>query len=229
MKLPLALLRTALLLLAAAGAGWLARGPACGGGTTPAPAAPSNTHHGMLSVGDASLIAISDDGRATLRVEQQPLDWVLEEIARQSGRRVPALQAAASGTSAEPAAAPESCPVPAPPAPRPETTRLLQAIESGSEAERYEGLLQAREDSVVLAPQTLKTLYETDASERVRLAAFETWLEQHGGEPEALRTGLEAAALQSGSAVPAEARRRLEELRQMEHVEPDDPQLHPSP
>jgi hypothetical protein len=48
----------------------------------PAPAKPN-------PVPEPPLIAVASDGNVTLRVEQQPLEWVLEQIALQSGR-VPA-------------------------------------------------------------------------------------------------------------------------------------------
>lgn len=217
------------LFTAAVGLGWALRGAPRP--EAPAPLPPRAAPLAAATPQDQALIAISDDGRATLRVEQQPLDWVLEEIERQSGRRIarpaaPTLTDAA--LAAGPAVAPEeNCPVAAP-APQRDTTRLLQAIERGTETDRFEGLMQAREDGVVLPPDLLRSVYETDASERVRLVAFETWLESQGDTPEALRGALQAAALQSGTAVPAEARRRLEELRQSEPA-PDDVQLHPSP
>lgn len=227
--LPFLFCQTA-LFAAALGLGWFVRG-----GATPPVASPLPTLAAPAPAGpmrDTTLIAISDDGRATLRVEQQPLDWVLEEIARQSGRAVslPASVAAAQTASPSSPAAPseEHCPVAAP-APRPDTARLLQAIERGTEGDRFEGLQQAREDGLVLPEGLLKTLAETDASERVRLVAFETWLESQGDSPDTLRGALQAAALQPGTVVPGEARRRLEELRLLEQVAADDPQAHPSP
>lgn len=227
--IPTLLYRTA-LFSAAVGLGWLLRAAPNPENVAPAPARAAPVAGAVPQ--DHALIAISDDGRATLRVEQQPLDWVLEEIERQSGRTLarPARVAHAEAASSPErlAAGEESCPVAAP-APRADTARLLQAIERGSEPDRFSGLMQAREDGVVLAPALLKSVYETDASERVRLVAFETWLESQGDSADALRNALQAAALQPGTAVPAEARRRLEELRTTEQVAPDDPQSFPSP
>ena len=50
------------------------------------------------------LIAVSSDGNVTLRVEQQPLEWVLEEIAKQSRwsdikERATATTSTSSGTA----------------------------------------------------------------------------------------------------------------------------------
>lgn len=228
-SIPTLLLRTT-LFTAAVGLGWMLRGAPRPEAPPPAPAHPAPAAATLHQ--DTALIAISDDGRATLRVEQQPLDWVLEEIERQSGRTVarPArtTDTATASTAAQAMPAEDQCPVAAP-APRPDTARLLQAIERGTEADRFEGLLQAREDGVVLPEGLLKTVADTDASERVRLLAFEAWLEAQGDSPDGLRGALQAATLQPGTAVPGEARRRLEELRLVEQIAPDDAQMHPSP
>ncbi len=225
---PMALLISHTTLFAAAVAlGWGVRGeaPVASAATAPTRTAPAPS----TQVGP--LIAISDDGRATLRVEQQPLDWVLEEIERQSGRRIDKpVHAAAAATPAASGETPtDTCAVSHEPARVADPGRLLQAIENGSESDRYEGLQLVRAEGIPVAPTLLRSLYETDASERVRLAAFEAWLESQSDRPEQLRPALEAALNQSGSAVPAEARRRLDELRQIELVDPADPQAHPSP
>lgn len=223
------LLRTS-LFSAAVGLGWMLRGAPDHEAPAQAPARPAPAAATLHQ--DTTLIAISDDGRATLRVEQQPLDWVLEEIERQSGRRIERatrdVRAETSSPPAPAAAGEDTCPVAAPPS-RADTARLLQAIERGTETERFDGLMQAREDGAVLPPGLLRSVFETDASERVRLMAFETWLESQGDSADTLRSALQSAALQPGTAVPAEARRRLEELREGEVVAPDDPQAHPSP
>lgn len=224
---PMALLISHTTLFAAAVAlGWGVRGEAPVAAHTPAPARPVAAS--TMQVGP--LIAISDDGRATLRVEQQPLDWVLEEIERQSGRRIdrPVLPLQTAATA--PAEAPEvSCTSTPEPRPAGDPRRVLQAIETGSEADRFEGLRQAREDGLPVAPSVLRSVFETDASERVRLAAFEALIESHGDRPEQLRPLLEAAQNQAGTALPAEARRRLEELRQAERPDPEDSQPRTGP
>jgi len=65
----------------------------------------------------------------------------------------------------------------------------------------------------------LKTLYETDASERVRLHAFDAYLERQTGDNVALRRTLEAAALIPSAVIQREARTRLNELADMERME----------
>jgi hypothetical protein len=99
-----------------------------------------------------------------------------------------------------------------------DAARLLQAIERGSEPERFDGLLRARSDGVTVPEQTLRSLYETDASERVRLAAFESYLELRA-DPREVRQVLEAALYLPGAAIQREARRRLDELHEMERAD----------
>lgn len=229
MRLPFPMLGRAALLAAALCAGWFGRDAVRGDAPAPRPAPPAQARADTSPTQHAPLIAISDDGRATVRVEQQPLDWVLDEIARQSGRRAlrEPVAAAASQAAAGPGAdaAAQACPEPLEPPQRADQQRVLHAIERGSESERFDGLLQARGDAIVLSSTLLKSLYETDASERVRLLAFEAWLEQNTDQPALTRGALDAALLLPGTAVPAEARRRLEELQQMERSDPDDAQL----
>lgn len=195
-------------------------------GSTPAPAAqpaPALADRplpaGPRAAVEAPLIAVAEDGRVTLRIEQQPLDWVLDEIARQSGR-----PAQARAVAREADAAAQACPQPDAPPPAPDAARLRHAIERGSEAERFDGLLQARGDALTIDPATLRTIVETDASERVRLLALEAWLEQQADRPEQQRALLEAALLMPGAELQAEARRRLDELRELERSDPADPQ-----
>ncbi|HSV69810.1 MAG TPA: hypothetical protein VLI72_06825 [Methylibium sp.] len=213
------------LLLAAAGAtGWLLRGPASPD-AAPVAARPAAAPARAATVADMQpLVAVSSDGQVTLRVEQQPLDWVLDEIARQSGLVDLRRRGAEVGAGAAVACATD--------VDRLRTAdplRVLQEIERGGEGDRFQGLLTARDESVALAPSLLRTIYETDASERVRLLAFDAWLEQHADRPGMLREALDAALLLPGAGIQREARRRLDELDVLEHVEPADPQLPAAP
>ena len=171
------------------------------------------------------LIAVASDGRVTLHVDQQPLQWVLEEIERQAGDRpggprasAPAVPAARASTAvaAAPgrAAAPVMAPAPAPSfgaAPAPGADPLGTLLR-GSEPERYAGLQQALGGGGGMAPEGLQTLFETDGSPRVRLLAFEASLEAHAGDAAALRAALEAARRLPDAVLVEDATRRLDEL-----------------
>ena len=169
--------------------------------TSPPPAAP--------------LIAVASDGNVTLRIDQQPLEWVLEQIALQAGD----AKVRGGAAAIEP-------PSPMEPSCRelarvgriePET--LLQEIERGTEEQRVQGLLDARFAGVVVPDEKLKTLFETDASDRVRLQAFESYLERQSGDNAVLRRTLEAAVLIPSSAIQREARARLAELSDTERID----------
>jgi len=161
------------------------------------------------------LIAVASDGNVTLRVDQQPLEWVLEQIAAQGGNvKVTATAAAVR----QPSLAAPSCPeVTA--AARVDSAKLLREIQQGSEEQRVEGLLDARSAGVYVPDATLKTLFETDASERVRLHAFEAYLERQTGDNAAQRRTLEAALLIPSPVIQREAKARLDELNDMERVD----------
>lgn len=224
-------------LAVAAGTGWFARNPAPVAPNTRPPlvlSAAAPTSNPSAAPAGQPLIAVSTDGLVTLRVEQQPLDWVLEQIASQTGygdlnERVRPAGAAASASTGAPSVASthESMCIEAPVVAAADAQRLFAAIERGSEAERFEGLLTAVSSSITVPDELLKSMLETDASERVRLVALERYLEPRGGDPAALRTALEAALHVPNAAVQQDARRRLDELMESERPDPSDPQQAP--
>jgi predicted outer membrane protein len=71
---------------------------------------------------------------------------------------------------------------------------------------------------VTVPEQTLKSRYETDASEQERVAAFEGYLELRT-DPRDLRQALETALYLPSAAIHREAARRLEELREIERTD----------
>jgi hypothetical protein len=224
-------------LAVAAGTGWFARNPApVAPNTQPPLVLPAATPTSNPSAAPAGqpLIAVSTDGLVTLRVEQQPLDWVLEQIALQTGygdlrERVRPAGAAASASTGAPSVVSthDGMRTAAPVVAAADARRLFAAIERGSEAERLEGLLVAVSSSITVPDALLKSKLETDASERVRRVALELYLEPRSGEPAALRTALEAALHVPNSAVQQEARRRLDELVESARPDPSDPQQAP--
>ena len=165
---------------------------------TPAP-------HTLFASGP--VISVTRDGRVTLHVDHESLSWVLAEIDRQAGATVPAKDVAAMDAD-------HGTAVLAPPpvtdcAARPED--VLARVLRGTETERYDTLLQSLSGGAVSA-ETLKTLYQTDASPRVRLLAFEDAQESTAGDPAARRAELEAARLLPDPVVSQAAARSLEAL-----------------
>lgn len=159
-------------------------------------------------------VTLHGDGTVTIDVRHRPWRWVLEEVARQENARAqapggPAADAAADRSSAAVEAQQEE---------------VLQALRSGDEASRYEVLLNARTNGTPVPDDTLKQLFEIDASERVRLLAFENYLERKSGSAEEVRSALEAALYIPSPAIQAEARQLLEQLDAQERGAADDPQ-----
>jgi hypothetical protein len=214
-----------------AGAGWMARGPAEPAAAPVAPLAAREAPARQPASDPAArpLIAVSGDGQVTLRVEQQPLDWVLEQIAVQSGRSdvraaagmataasTPAVSLAAAPPQAEgDASEPPACP-PVMPA---DARQLVRTIEQGADEDRIPALMRARTDGVPVPEPVLRTLIETAESDRVRLVALDSLLELRAGDPMAERAALEASLLVPNAAVQREARQRLDDLNETERLD----------
>lgn len=157
----------------------------------------------------APTIAVAPDGKVTLHVEGEPLQWVLAEIDRQAGQAVAsttdhAVSPRRIGTATQ---AERACNV----AQSPQAQDVVARVMRGTETERYDTLVQARSGGAV-SEEMLRTLYQSDASPRVRLLAFEYAQEATEGDPGARRTELEAARLLPDAVVAQEAARRLEAL-----------------
>ena len=169
---------------------------------------------------NAPLIAVSRAGTVTLRVEQQPLEWVLEEIARQSGSSDPTNHAiagkslvngATTTTTTTTIADPGVCASSHGGAHAP-ATALLQAIAQGSDSERYDSLLWAQAAGLSLPDEALKRLYENDTSDRVRSLAFQRLLASRASNIEEMQKALEAGLAVPNETVRDEARRRMDSL-----------------
>jgi hypothetical protein len=215
-------------MAAAVAAGWVARGPA---DAAPAlPATPTATAQALAgaTAQHAPLIAVADDGRVTLRLEQQPLDWVLEQIALQSGRadvavlraRMAAAAATPAASAADPGERVEAADAACPPAAEAaDPAGLLQAIHYGPEADRAEALLRARSQGIPVPETLLRTLLETAVPEQLRVAALEVWLDRRIDDSAAQRALLEAALLIPSPLVQQEARQRLDDLDEMARLD----------
>ena len=115
MTTPLARTAHFAALVAAAAIGWCAHDAATPAAAAAVAVAPPPAPVVRPSpMPEAPLIAVASDGNVTLRVEQQPLEWVMEQIALQSGRAmVPSAAAAPPVPAAPPTSAPSA---PSPPA-----------------------------------------------------------------------------------------------------------------
>lgn len=215
--------------LAAALAGWLAHAA-----TVPV-AAPAPATRPAASFADTTMpvVLVAPDGLVTLRVDRQPMAWVLEQVA--NARRRAGL---APAPVAEPVAAPATVATPAGPAMRTATfsaapvpaacpesgtppvdpARVMHSIEHGSEPERFDGLMQARSAGLDVADPLLKRLFESGESERVQVAAFEAYLAQRADRPEALRAALEEARHGAAPPVQRQAGQRLAELAELQRL-----------
>ena len=217
--------------VAAAAAGWFAHEPALPPPATVAMQSPAPLQAAVVPPESSTpLIAVASDGNVTLRVEQQPLQWVLDEIAVQAGwpelhrRASPAAVQVAAGAPATALASPAAvaptpllaCPESA--ARQVDPARVLQAIESGTEAERFQGLMLARSADLPVTEAMLKHLFETGGSERVEMAAFEAYLAVRADRPDELRAALEAARYAPTATIRRDAAQRLHELREVERL-----------
>jgi len=157
----------------------------------------------------APTIAVAPDGKVTLHVDGEPLEWVLAEIDRQAGHAVAFVADHAESPRRISAATPTDRPCSV--AQSPQAQDVVARVMRGTETERYDTLVQARSGGAV-SEEMLRTLYQTDASPRVRLLAFEYAQEATEGDPGGRRTELEAARLLPDAVVAQEAARRLEAL-----------------
>jgi hypothetical protein len=188
----------------AAGLGWTSHGPS-------APAKPPTATIAAPRAAAAPaiqppLIAIGADCRATLRVEQQPIDWVLDQIAQQTGRTKTPLPHRASAAADQRSTGPGACrETQADPAPR------WQHIEAGSEAERFAALMRVQADRMPVPAHLLQAMLYGGDSVRLPLAALEAGLHSLDADPETQRTVLDAALRLPDEAVRRETRVRLDE------------------
>jgi len=149
-------------------------------------------------------IEVGRDGNVTLRIEQQPLKWVLSEIERQAGTGVVRRDAVQ---------APRACDAEPPilAAPARDNNDTLRTLRNGTETQRQDALLQAQAEGGV--PEAmLKTIYETDASPTLRLMAFEFALQAYDGDATGLTQALETARYLPDAVIAQEANKRLEAL-----------------
>lgn len=112
------------------------------------------------------------------------------------------------------------------PAPMVRTDDMAGRVLRGTEGERYDTLIQAQADGGI-SESVVRTLFETDASPRVRLLAFEFALQAHSGDPTGLRGLLEAARLLPDAVISGDASNRLEALGRATRDQADAQQIAP--
>jgi hypothetical protein len=170
-------------------------------------------------------VMLFDDGTVTINVQKRPLQWVFDEIARQGAAHLPASAKSADAGSDDGSSALAAC-IESPPseAGERERAKALQAISDGNEDARYQGLLQARSNGAAVSEEILKALVDTDTSERVRLLAFENYLESKSASSADMRAALQSALSNSSAAIQMEARKLLEQLEELERIDANSPQ-----
>jgi hypothetical protein len=182
-------------------------------GTTPGAGPPQAQHQQVTLFGD---------GTVTVNVQNHPLQWLLDEIARQGGGQIPApapvqdpaaLAAQNSPESAVGNAGSGSATGALEQKRALQTLQTLQEIREGDEKVRYESLLKASSLGLAVPHETLKSIYETDTSERVRLLAFQQYLDvTQSASLEETRATLHDALYSTSAAVQTEAQKLLDEL-----------------
>ncbi|WP_298235437.1 hypothetical protein [uncultured Azohydromonas sp.] len=176
------------LALVSGGVGWMLHAPEA---PPPAPA---------TAAAEAAEAAEAPSSRLSVLAWPQPA----EEPAR-------AEQAGCAGKDAATTAAAPVQP------PRDDTPaeRLARALRGGSEQQRYDALLQARSEGEPLPEAQLMQLMAQDPSERVRLLAFDNYIEAQSGDLDALRSGLQAVLRIPHTALQAKAREQLDGIEQL--------------
>jgi len=161
------------------------------------------------------LIALSHDGNVTLRVEHQPLERVLDEIARQGGRdrlQVWACGIWACGTAGSyniAASAPDPMEASAP---QLQAARGAPLQDASSPTEGLQDLLRPASHGASTEGDMMKIVNGSEVPDTVRLLALESALGPLSGDPAMLRQVLEWASHVPSAAVRAEAKRRLDAL-----------------
>lgn len=97
-----------------------------------------------------------------------------------------------------------------------DTAALARQLREGGESQREAALLRAHTEGVLLPEALLHRLMATDASEQVRMAAFEAYVELKSGSVEELRAALQAALAVRDTTLQTRAREQLDALERMQ-------------
>jgi hypothetical protein len=149
--------------------------------------------------GDGAAVRLHEDGSASVEVRHRPAQWIVDELCRLGAP----LRPGACGGAAAPAAGDAA------------GARLLQVLREGSEAQRYDALVQSRTAGVMVAEDELMRLMADGPSERVRLSAFDSYIELKSGDVDQLRTGLQALLRIPHTQLQARAREQLDGIEHL--------------
>ncbi|NML18869.1 hypothetical protein [Azohydromonas caseinilytica] len=196
------------LMLVSAAAGWVLHAPdtpSAAGPTAAAADAAAARRPQPLSVlaypqaaaeAAPETVRLHADGSVTVQVQHRPAVWLVAELCRQGARLAPACMGSAA---ALPVSQGER-----------DADALERALREGDEQRRHEGLLQARAEGRLLPEPLLLDLMRTGPSDRVRLMAFDSYIELKSGDLEALRTGLQAVLRMPYTPLQVRAREQID-------------------
>lgn len=171
-------------------------------GLSPSPLAwPQPAQDQSADATDAATVRLHEDGRASVQARRQPPQWILDELCRQGAALRPGACGGASISTAGGAANAAAA--------------LAQALREGSEAQRYDALVQSRTAGMLVAEDELMRLMAEGPSERVRLAAFDSYMELKSGDVDHLRGGLQAVLRIPYTPLQARAREQLDGIERL--------------
>lgn len=166
----------------------------------PQPAPEANANDAGADA-DAATVRLHEDGSASVQARRQPPQSILDELCRQGAALRPGACGGASISTAGGAANAAAA--------------LAQALREGSEAQRYDALVQSRTAGMLVAEDELMRLMAEGPSERVRLAAFDSYMELKSGDVDHLRGGLQAVLRIPYTPLQARAREQLDGIERL--------------
>ena len=226
---------TLALMLVSAGGGWVLHGlsqpepapPAAG--SEPAASMPTQGRsNGSLmafpqpapAAGADDVVQLHPDGSASVQVQRKPPAWVLAELCRQGARDLPGCAAGTAQATPAPALAPAPGTAPANYA---GNSDVLRRLNDPNEQVRFESLLQARSNGVLVPKETLMAIMRNDPSERMRQEAFEDYVDASSGTLQELRAAMQEALRVPSTVIQTQAREQLDLLEIAEREDAESP------
>lgn len=150
------------------------------------------------------------DGTVSVHVDRVQSVTLFDELDR-AGVRLPSVDAPASharSSALRPAAVRTAAPA----------AGLARLLREGGDADREDAWLSIQQTGALLDATLLRDAFLSEPVERVRLLAFAGYLDALASDGAALRAALQTAVYDQSAAVQADARRRLDELEQLEQA-----------